>query len=291
MSTQSKSESTQRPDAFGMLVYVLYVAVGGLLVFMFAWSLRGAVEIQNESVCRAMRPELRTRVVGTVFRGDRFEAGVVINPDAKGESSIKSDDEGRFTLMLPEGTHEVVLLAQGEAVSVPLNVGASEDMEVNFDLDSATASVQSQTEFMAPEIEVEDLEGNPVKLSDFRGKLVIVNFWATWCEPCITEWPQLDQLAARLGDRDDVVVLAVSIDDDKAAIAPFLERMSLSETPVTVLWDPTQAINLAYGSEKIPDTFFVDEQGKLSAAFVNVRKWGNPEAFHCVDGTAGRARG
>jgi peroxiredoxin len=186
------------PDAFGFLAYLLYVGVGGLLVFGFAWSLRGAVEVQKDSVCRAMRPEGR------------------------------------------EGP--------------------------------------------APDFTVQDLAGNPVSLQDYRGKFVVLNFWATWCEPCIGEWPQLHKLAERLADRDDVVVLAISMDQKPEDLAPFLERMSLSETPVQVLWDPEQNVQKTFGTEQLPDTYFIDGDGELVHAYINERKWGAPEGYHCVDG-------
>jgi protein-disulfide isomerase/thiol-disulfide isomerase/thioredoxin len=97
--------------------------------------------------------------------------------------------------------------------------------------------------------------GRPHRLR--AASLVIVNFWATWCEPCIREWPQLDRLAERFAGRDEVVILAISVDTDPTLIAPFLERMSLSDTRVRVLWDPKQDVNKSYGTEKLPDTYFV----------------------------------
>jgi peroxiredoxin len=139
----------------------------------------------------------------------------------------------------------------------------------------------------APTWEVQDLSGAPVRLEDFRGKFVVLNFWATWCEPCIGEWPQIDRLAERFADRDDVVVLAISIDKAREDIAPFLERMSLSGTSTKVLWDPEQTINKAYGSEKIPDTYFIDRDGRLIHQYVNVRDWGKPAAYRCVASMAG----
>lgn len=192
----------EQTDAFGIFAYVIYICLGGVLVFGFAWALKGAIVTQNRSICRALAPEDRT----------------------------------------------------GEA----------------------------------PEWTVQDLSGNEVSLSDFKGKFVVLNFWATWCEPCITEWPQINQLAERFSESDDIVVIAMSIDQDRESIAPFLDRMSLGESPATVLWDPTQKLHNRYGTEKIPDTYFVDEEGQIAGVFVNVRKWGSPEAYHCVDGTAGR---
>lgn len=134
----------------------------------------------------------------------------------------------------------------------------------------------------APEFTVQELAGGEVKLADLRGKFVVLNFWATWCEPCIREWPQLDRLAERLTERDDVVVLAVSVDQDRTQIAPFLARMGMEQTGVRVLWDPTGKLHTAYGSEKLPDTYFVDREGQLVHAYINVREWGRPTAFHCV---------
>jgi thiol-disulfide isomerase/thioredoxin len=140
----------------------------------------------------------------------------------------------------------------------------------------------------APSFTVQDLAGNEVSLEDFRGKFVVLNFWATWCEPCITEWPQVHQLAERLADREDIVVIAMSIDENRDAIAPFLERMVLSDTPVTVLWDPEQNVQTQFGTSKIPDTYFIDERGDLVHEYVNIRKWGSPEAQQCVLSRVGR---
>ncbi len=289
--SEAKPPPRSAPDAFGMLVYALYIGVGGLLVFMFAWSIRGAVEVQNASICGALSPQLRSRVAATVTAGGEPIAKAAFNPDPAGKGVATTDDAGLATVMLPDGPQEVVVVAPGrEPTTFALDLPGSEDLAISFDIDTGTATIDSREPYMAPPFVAQDLEGNEVSLEDFRGKLVIVNFWATWCEPCITEWPQLDQLAERIDGRDDVVILAVSIDEKREDIMPFLQRMSLTETGVKVLWDPTSSVNIEYGSEKIPDTFFVDENGKLSSAFVNVRKWGNPEAFHCVDGTAGRAR-
>lgn len=140
----------------------------------------------------------------------------------------------------------------------------------------------------APQFTVQDLSGQPVALSDFAGKFVIVNFWATWCEPCIREWPQLDRLGERFAGRDDVVILAISMDSEPALIAPFLERMSLSQTRVRVLWDPEQAVQKQFGTEKLPDTYFVDRAGQLVHAFINVRDWGRPAAYQCVESMLAR---
>jgi peroxiredoxin len=135
----------------------------------------------------------------------------------------------------------------------------------------------------APELELQDLDGNPVALSDYRGKYLVVNFWATWCEPCTREWPDLAVLGERLAERDDVVVLAISVDKQLADIPPYLERMALTDTVVTVLHDPSGVAHQTFGSEKIPDTYFVNREGEIEAVFVNIRQWGRANAYRCVD--------
>ena len=138
----------------------------------------------------------------------------------------------------------------------------------------------------APALELEDLEGNPVSLADYQGKFLVVNFWATWCEPCTREWPDLDTLAHRMSERDDVAVLAISVDQELGDIGPYLERMGLGSTPVEILRAKDPAAHQTFGSEKIPDTYFVDEAGQFEAVFVNVREWGRAKAVRCVEASA-----
>lgn len=138
----------------------------------------------------------------------------------------------------------------------------------------------------APALELEDLDGNPVSLEQYRGKFLVVNFWATWCDPCTREWPDLDLLATRLSERDDIAVLAISVDQDAALIGPYMDRMGLAETNVEILRAKVPDAQKLWGSEKIPDTYFVTPEGELEAVFVNVREWGRPKAVRCVEASA-----
>lgn len=139
-----------------------------------------------------------------------------------------------------------------------------------------------------PELELEDLDGNPVSLADFRGKFLVVNFWATWCEPCTREWTDLDVLGTRLAKRDDVVVIAISIDKQPELLEPYLERMGLQDTPVTILRAKSAEAHELFGSTKIPDTYFVNREGEFESVFVNIRPWGKAKAVRCVESSADR---
>ena len=104
---------------------------------------------------------------------------------------------------------------------------------------------------VAPDFTLADLSGNPVKLSDFRGKVILVNFWATWCQPCKIEIPWLIELNQKYGPKG-LVILGVAMDDEgKKAVEPFVQK-----EPFTVNGQPAQMnYPILLGSDKIADKF------------------------------------
>jgi thiol-disulfide isomerase/thioredoxin len=291
----------RRIDLLGRVAFAAYMVVGGVFVFGFGRTLTSAVATQNETPCRSLAPR-HARLTGTVLdeAGNPLaKAEVVPVLDGRAGAPVAAAPDGTFSVHMPKGPQAVRVRAPGRAeLEAALVLGPSEVVDVEVRLSKAAPDGKAAAEgslvekgrgpWLAPELAVADLEGNPVALADFRGKLVVLNFWATWCEPCITEWPQVAKLARRLQDEgdDDVVVLAVSIDQEQERIGPFLELMTLFESPVKVLWDESTTAHQAFGSQKIPDTYFVDAEGRVSAVFVNVREWGEPDALHCVEATA-----
>lgn len=110
-----------------------------------------------------------------------------------------------------------------------------------------------------------------IHLSQYRGKIVILNFWATWCAPCIDELPSLQALQQL---RPDIQVLAVSIDDDAAAYNAFLKQYEINLLSVR---DGSQGANLKYGSVRVPETFVLNRNGVIERKFVGPQQWTNPE--------------
>lgn len=113
-----------------------------------------------------------------------------------------------------------------------------------------------------PDIELYDLQGNPSKLSDFRGTVVVLNFWATWCGPCRMELPELEKLYNELGGKG-LMVLAVSVDQYRHMVPAFLQRMKLT-LPVYFV-DPATERSLGIGT--IPFTLVLDKEGKAVRAY------------------------
>jgi thiol-disulfide isomerase/thioredoxin len=120
------------------------------------------------------------------------------------------------------------------------------------------------------------LDGTRVRLADFKGRVVLVNFWATWCPPCIREMPSLDRLQATLRDRG-LAVLAVSIDRGGAkVIRPFAERLGLEH--LGLYHDDKGALFKAFGVTGLPTTFLIDRRGQTVGAYPGPAEWDGPEA-------------
>jgi peroxiredoxin len=110
-----------------------------------------------------------------------------------------------------------------------------------------------------------------LELKNYRGKVVVLNFWATWCAPCVEEIPSLNQLQRQL---PQLVVLAVSVDEDPAAYHQFLAEHRVDFTTIR---DPQQRINTIYGTSRFPESYVIDRNGKIQRKFISAQDWTSPE--------------
>ena len=127
--------------------------------------------------------------------------------------------------------------------------------------------------------------GGAVKLSDFKGQWVLVNFWATWCAPCRDEMPSLEMLNRRFHDK--VVLLAVSVDDDQGQVARFFGDTRPS---FAVLWDKEKQFTRTYGTNKFPETYLISPEGRVAAKFTGPRDWFNQGMVQYFDDVVAKRR-
>lgn len=126
-----------------------------------------------------------------------------------------------------------------------------------------------------PELRFVDATGRSRTLADFRGKVVLLNVWATWCEPCREEMPTLDRLQARLGG-DRFQVLALSVDQQGAPIArKFYDEVAIKVLPLYV--DPTAKAAFVLNAPGLPVTLLVDRNGREIGRHLGAVKWDAPE--------------
>ncbi|MGA9041259.1 MAG: TlpA disulfide reductase family protein [Terriglobales bacterium] len=124
----------------------------------------------------------------------------------------------------------------------------------------------------APDFTVQDAD-RKVTLSDFRGQVVVLNFWATWCPPCVEETPSLLQMQQGLKNKG-VTVVAVSIDDDDNAYHQFLKDYHFDLITVR---DASKKSNNLYGTFKFPETYIIDRNGIVRRKFIGAVDWNQPE--------------
>ena len=135
----------------------------------------------------------------------------------------------------------------------------------------------------APMFEARDLSGRVHSLSDYRGKVVVLNFWASYCQPCKDEFPSFAMMARMFSE--ELVVIAVSHDEDMSQLVGFLEEQFPSgELPLVVLSDPSARIAALYGTDKLPETYLIDRHGAVIVRLVNARDWMTPEMIRLMTG-------
>ena len=138
---------------------------------------------------------------------------------------------------------------------------------------SVSAKAQVKEGENAPNFTLKNLDGKEINLNQFRGKHVLINFWATWCGPCKIEMPSLEALYERFKDRN-FVLLAISNDMFGANIVkPFVKAHNIN---FPVLLDQRLKVSNAFGVVSLPTTFMIDPQGKIIGALFGAEDWATP---------------
>ena len=123
-----------------------------------------------------------------------------------------------------------------------------------------TDGTSQDDKIMAPDFSLKDLEGNTVKLSDYRGKIVILNFWAVWCKYCKLEMPDLNDLNKELEKGDEAVILAVDVQEPADTVSKYLTSNNIS---LKALLDEDGTVAQTYGVSGYPTTFIINPDGSV----------------------------
>lgn len=127
-----------------------------------------------------------------------------------------------------------------------------------------------------PNFSVTTASGQHVSLANFHGKVLVLNFWATWCPPCVDEVPSLNQLQKEFPDRS-VTLLGISVDKDGDAYQRFLKQFHIDFLTAR---DAGLSIPKSYGTVKYPETYIIDQNGNLLRKVVGETNWDDPSMVH-----------
>jgi peroxiredoxin len=127
----------------------------------------------------------------------------------------------------------------------------------------------------APDFILKDMDGKKYNLKDYRGKVILLNFWATWCPPCRRELPSMQRVHQNFKGKD-FAVLAVNQMEEVDHVFAFTGELEV-DPKFTILFDKDSAVSLAYGVQGLPTTFLIDKKGKVRFRAIGGREFDHPE--------------
>ncbi len=166
-----------------------------------------------------------------------------------------------------------ILLTLLFTISLPLNADWQQP-ELSHNLTVVKKAVP------ASDFELQDMDEEKVKLSDYRGKVVLLNFWATWCPPCIREMPSMERLHQQV-DADDFKVIAVNQMEDVDQVFAFTGQLEVDPT-FAILFDSTSEVSRDYAVRGLPTTYLIDKQGNIRYRAVGGREFDHTEVIKTI---------
>jgi thiol-disulfide isomerase/thioredoxin len=158
------------------------------------------------------------------------------------------------------------------------------DLTGRVDARNVRVAEENKTEdlqnLLAKNFKLKNLDGQEVELESYRGKPILLHFWATWCPPCVDEMPELLKFAQVAKKKWNLDVLAISVDEGVDLIRRFFDEKKIwpnTPLPFTILNNPDSTVAELYNVSGYPETFFIDKELKLVRKFIGPQKWGSEE--------------
>jgi peroxiredoxin len=133
----------------------------------------------------------------------------------------------------------------------------------------------------AMDFELQDMDEQKIKLSDYRGKVILLNFWATWCPPCIREMPSMERLHKQV-DAGGFKVIAINQMEDADQVFAFTGQLEVDPT-FEILFDTTSSVSRDYAVRGLPTTFLIDKEGRIRYRAVGGREFDHPEVVKIIE--------
>lgn len=170
------------------------------------------------------------------------------------------------------------------ALAVVLGYGASFTLYPHDHFNAEAAAPDSSP---APDLALNRLEGGNVHLSDYKGKWVLLNFWATWCPPCVEEMPSMEDFSKKFKSKN-MVVLGVSVDrGNPDKVKKFVKQHGIT---FEIFHDPESSASNKYGVNSLPSTFVINPKGMIVSQAEGMREWNDPEIVTYFDDLMKRKR-
>jgi thiol-disulfide isomerase/thioredoxin len=131
--------------------------------------------------------------------------------------------------------------------------------------------------YQGEEITLKEVDGEELALSSLKGKVIVLSFWATWCEPCVEEFPSLVKLMDAFPE--DVVLVAISHDETEKEVKEFISAFQGFRDNLILTMDENKALSQAFGVDRLPEGFIFDQQGKLRKKIIGIQDWATPNAI------------
>lgn len=184
----------------------------------------------------------------------------------------------KLKVMQNEGAFDFEFIELEESLNAELDTN---DSKVSAATNSNSNFGSNPNPGANPGLEVKPPDfSNLKRLSDLKGQLILLNFWASWCEPCIQEFPDMISL---VNQRPNVVIVAINRDQKKEDAIRFIETFPEAKGKILFYWDPKGEITSLYGTEVLPESYLITYDFKVLKKIIGIEDWDHPNVLRFLD--------